>query len=137
MAIVVIAVGSSDENCPSGAYEVDAAAFDPQTLGSIGRKPYGVSDSVRKHNREEESYGEEGAGGGVAHRDVRSNGERKQRREASKRRRDSFVVGWAHVLLVMLLLMNGSQPLEVRPDISGGACGTRKRDPRDIIHTSS
>lgn len=128
MTIVVKTVGSSDEHCPSGAYGVAAAVFDPQTLASIGRKHYGVSYSVRKNNQEEESYGEEGSGGGAAHRDVRSTGGRKRRRRARNKRRSrvSFIEGWAHALLVVLLLMHGSQPSVL--------CGTRQRD-MEITYT--
>lgn len=81
MTVVIIASGSGDEYGPSGANSVvvaAAAAIDPQTLDSIRRKPYGVSNSVRNHKwQEEQSNGEEGSGGGAAHRDE-SNGERKR-----------------------------------------------------------
>lgn len=77
MTVVIIASGSGDEYGPSGANSVVvAAAINPQTLDSIRRKPYGISNSVRNHKWEEQSNGEEGSGGEAAHRDE-SNGERK------------------------------------------------------------
>lgn len=69
MTVVIISSGSGDEYGPSGANSV-VAAIDPGIVDSIRGKPYGVSNSVRNHKREEQTNnGEEGSGGGAAHRE--------------------------------------------------------------------
>lgn len=91
MTVVIIASGSGDEYGPSGANNVVvAAAIDAQTLDSIRRKPYGVSNSVRNHKWKEQNDGEEGcgAGAGAAHRDVIKR--RKEMARVGKREEGTF-----------------------------------------------